>query len=109
MRFTITHCPNTPEVHKAADRLRFPSWESRRRGRKPTYCGAWREKVYSLPMINAQEFTYYGIEQGPIEYYETWNGKRGSFRKPVEPYGEYTRYIYAGLTDNGKLRIRPTS
>ena len=87
MRFTITNCPNTPEVHEALAVFKTTDTVTRKRGRGKGYGSP--PYTYSMPAHVAERFTLYvDSKKGP-------------------PGGErYSRLTFVGLEPSGKPRVR---
>lgn len=82
--YTITHCPNTPEV-KAAVRAAKGNMKVRLKGRGKPEGWTWAQVAYGTPLKHATHFTAY-------------------FHGEQRGLNEYRRFRFLGLKD-GRLHV----
>jgi hypothetical protein len=91
MNYTITHCPNLPEVRQALSRLHCKGYRHRHRGRGPRFSAHVGDRYWqTLPLDLATHFTLYGTKAGS----RWWQD------------GPYKRFAFVGIEASGKPRIR---
>ena len=98
MKYTVTLCPNTPEVIQAINGMKDNSrFSYKRRGRGYRHA-RWSGDVQyhqELPLALAERFTLYAV------------AKRKPGQSPYgPPYYNYTRCQFVGIEPSGKPRLK---